>query len=440
MGIDVNETRPSAMRLTDAVGATIAGVLTARALAEASLARIAATDATVEAWVHLDPVRVLSRAERCDAVAADRRGRLHGIGVGVKDIIDTTDMPTEMGSPIYAGHHPQFDAECVARVQRAGGFVFGKTDTTEFAYFHPGKTKNPWNPRHTPGGSSSGSAAAVAAGQVLCAIGTQTNGSVIRPAAFCGVVGFKPTKDTIPYGGVHVFSATLDQAGTFARDVAGAALLASVLADPGCIAADVQACARPPRLAYVAGYPWTEIDCDGDDTLEAAATRLRLGGAEVVAVDYPAAWRDANLVHRTIMLYEGAAALGSLQHRERGRMSAKLNAALDEGAAITRADYASALRRRDDAIGSFAHWLSGFDAVISPPATGAAPEGLDTTGDPACCTLWSLLGFPAISIPIGLDGNSLPLGMQIVAPAGADNRVLEVAAWCEARLPFAGLA
>ncbi|MEO8674042.1 MAG: amidase [Casimicrobiaceae bacterium] len=436
----MNETRPSAARLTDTVRATIAGDLTARALADASLARVAATDAAVEAWAHLDPVRVISRAERCDAVAAGRRGPLHGIGVGVKDIIDTTDMPTAMGSPIYAGRHPQFDAECVARVQRAGGFVFGKTVTTEFAYFHPGKTKNPWNPRHTPGGSSSGSAAAVAAGQVLCAIGTQTNGSVIRPAAFCGVVGFKPTKDAIPLAGVHIFSATLDQVGTFARDVAGAALLAGVLVDPGRIVAEAKAFSKPPRLAYLADYPWTKIDCDGDDTLDAAATRLRQSGADIVPVEFPAAWRDANLVHRTIMLYEGNAALGSLQRRERDRMSAKLNAALDDGRAIPRADYASALRRRDDAIASFAHWLSGFDAVISPPATGGAPEGLDATGDPAFCTLWSLLGFPAISIPIGLDGKGLPLGMQIVAPAGADNRVLDVAAWCESRLPFAGLA
>jgi Asp-tRNA(Asn)/Glu-tRNA(Gln) amidotransferase A subunit family amidase len=439
MDTDVNKSSPSALRLTDAARATRAGDLTARGLADANLARIAATDAAVEAWAHLDPVRVISRAERCDAVAAGRRGPLHGIGVGVKDIVDTTDMPTEMGSPIYAGHHPPFDAECVARVQRAGGFVFGKTVTTEFAYFHPGKTKNPWNPRHTPGGSSSGSAAAVAAGQVLCAIGTQTNGSVIRPAAFCGVVGFKPTKDTIPYGGVHVFSATLDQAGTFARDVAGAALVASVLADPGCIAAVAQRLANPPRLAYLAGFPWTEIDCDGDDTLDAAATRLRQGGAGVVAVDFPQAWRDAHLIHRTIMLCEAAAALRPLQQRERHRMSAKLNAALDEGGAMSQTEYESALRRRDDAIAVFAQWLSGFDAVISPPANGAAPEGLDATGDPACCTLWSLLGFPAISIPIGLAGNGLPLGMQIAAPAGADDRLLDVAAWCEARLPFSGL-
>ena len=176
----------------------------------------------------------------------------------MKDIIATTSMPTEMGSPIYAGHHPPFDAECVARLSRAGGYVLGKTATTEFAYFHPGKTRNPWNPRHTPGGSSSGSAAAVAAGQVLGAIGTQTNGSVIRPAAYCGVVGFKPTKDAIPLAGVHVFSATLDQIGTFARDVAGAALLASALADPGRIAATVQPRARPPRVACVARFPWTD--------------------------------------------------------------------------------------------------------------------------------------------------------------------------------------
>ena len=222
----------------------------ARARREAHLARIAATDAVSK------PGRISIRVH-CARRRALRRGRTrptaarsHGIGVGVKDIIATASMPTEMGSPIYAGHHPPLDAECVARLSRAGGYVFGKTVTTEFAYFHPGKTANPWNPRHTPGGSSSGSAAAVAAGQVLGAIGTQTNGSVIRPAAYCGVVGFKPTKDTIPLDGVHVFSATLDQIGTFARDVAGAALLASALADPGRIAATVQPlrAAAAPRL------------------------------------------------------------------------------------------------------------------------------------------------------------------------------------------------
>jgi Asp-tRNA(Asn)/Glu-tRNA(Gln) amidotransferase A subunit family amidase len=437
---DVNESRPPAVRLTDAVRATAAGHLTARALAEANLARIAATDAAVEAWTYLDSERVRARAERYDAVAADRRGPLHGIGVGVKDIIDTTEMPTQMGSPIYSGHHPPFDAECVARLSRGGGYVFGKTVTTEFAYFHPGKTKNPWNPRHTPGGSSSGSAAAVAAGHVHCAIGTQTNGSIIRPAAYCGVVGFKPTKDAVPFAGVHVFSATLDQLGTFARDVAGAALLASVLADAGRVSASVPALEKAPRVAFLADFPWTKVEAAAGNTLKTAVARLHQQGVDVIAMEIPEAWRDANLVHRMIMLHEAAAQLGDLQRRERARMSAALNAALDEGSAIVRVDYEVAMRRRDEAIAAFTRWLSGFDAVISPPARGPAPEGVADTGDPACCTLWSLLGFPAISIPIGLSHDGLPIGMQISAQAGADDRLLAVAAWCEARLPFAGLA
>ena len=429
----------AALRLGDAARATVAGQLSARSLAQAHLARIAATEDTLRAWAHLDSERALARAERCDAVSAGRRGPLHGIGVGVKDIIATTSMPTEMGSPIYAGHHPPFDAELVARLTSAGGYVLGKTVTTEFAHMHPGKTRNPWNQRHTPGGSSSGSAAAVAAGQVLCAIGTQTNGSVLRPAAFCGVVGFKPTKDTIPLEGVHIFSATLDQVGTFSRDVAGAALLASALADSVGVAATAAVLVRPPRLGYLAGYPWTAIDGDASRILDGSVARLAGQGAEIVRVDFPAGWHDANRVHRTIMLREGAAALGELQRRERQRMSTPLNAALDEGTAIPNADYEDAMRRRDGAIAAFAHWLSEFDALISPPATGAAPEGLDAPGDPACCTLWSLVGFPAISIPVGLAGNRLPVGMQIVAPTGADDRLLAAAAWCEARLPFATL-
>jgi Asp-tRNA(Asn)/Glu-tRNA(Gln) amidotransferase A subunit family amidase len=435
----MDERHSFAMRLTDAARATKAGELTAHALAQANLSRVAATDGAVEAWAHLDPARVLSRVEHHDAVVAERRGPLHGIGIGVKDIVDTTEMPTELGSPIYAGRHPPFDAECVARLVRAGGYVFGKTVTTEFACMHPGKTRNPWNPRHTPGGSSSGSAAAVAASHVLGAIGTQTNGSVIRPAAYCGVVGFKPTKDAMPYAGVHVFSATLDQLGVFARDVAGAAQLASVLADPRRVSPVVRFPVRQPRVAALAGFPWTTIDGSAIDAMDAAVTRLRENGAEVVAVELPARWRNANAVHRTIMMREGANALGELQRRERNRMSETLNAALDEGAAISPADYESALRRRNDAIAAFTQWLGGFDAVISPPATGPAPEGLATTGDPACCTLWSLLGFPAITIPIGRAGNGLPLGMQIAAPAGGDDSLIGVAAWCEARLPFAGL-
>ncbi|HYQ98985.1 MAG TPA: amidase, partial [Casimicrobiaceae bacterium] len=414
----MNDSRASHLRLADAVAAIAAGTLTARALAEAHLARIAATDAAIEAWACLDPSHVRAEADRCDAVRPSR-GPLAGIGVGVKDIFATADLPTEDGSPIFAGHRPAHDAEAVARLRRAGAYVFGKTVTAEFAYFQPGKTRNPWNARHTPGGSSSGSAAAVAAGHVIAALGTQTNGSMIRPAAFCGVVGFKPTKDAIPYAGAFAFSPTLDQVGTFARDVAGAARLASVVADAGRVAAAPAALSRPPRLAWLPGFPWTQIEREGAAALDAAAARLRAAGAEIVAVDFPVPWRDAHLVLRTIMLHEAALRHRALQERERARMSAQLNAALDEGHATPDGDYRTALRRRDEAIGTFTAWLAGFDAVVSPPARGAAPADLASTGDPACCSLWSLTGFPAISIPIGRAAKGLPLGMQLAAPQGA---------------------
>ena len=424
--------------LADAVNAIASGALTAGALAETQLARIAATDAAIEAWAHLDPAHVRAAAARCDHAPSLDRGPLHGVGIGVKDIVATTDMPTQMGSVLYAGHRPQRDAACVERLACAGAYVFGKTVTTEFAYYHPGQTKNPWNAAHTPGGSSSGSAAAVAARHVAAAIGTQTNGSVIRPAAYCGVVGFKPTKDAIPPAGVHVFSGTLDQVGAFARSVADVALLASVLTGPGRVSPTI-ATATAPRLALLEGFPWTDVDAGACDALRAAAARLREFGADVATVAFPAAWRGANVVHRKIMLHEAAVHLGSLQDRERARISAKLNAALDEGRAIGRADYAAALTGRDAAIAAFTEWLEGFDAVLSPSAPAAAPATLDSTGDPSCCTLWSLTGFPAISIPFAVAPNGLPLGLQIAAPTGRDDRVLAVAAWCEAALPFAGL-
>jgi len=436
----MSEPKLHAMPLSAAADAIAAGTLTAAALAEAQLARIAATDAAIEAWAHLDPLRVRAEALLCDAWKGARPGTLHGIGIAVKDIIPTADEPMQMGSPVYAGNRPDHDAACIARLKRAGGFVFGKAVTTAFAFLDPSRTKNPWNRQHTPGGSSAGSAAAVAAGHVAGAIGTQTNGSVIRPAAYCGIVGFKATKHAIPFTGVHVFSETLDQIGTFTRNVADAARLAGALAEPGRIAAAPTPLAKPPRLAYLDGFPWTqEVDCDADDTLDAAATRLRQHGAEVIAVDFPAPWREAHLVHRTIMLHEAAQRLGPLQDRERARLSPKLNAALDEGRAISTADYRVAMVLRDAAIVSFAEWLGGYDAIIAPPAPGPAPEGLGSTGDPSCCTLWSLTGFPALVLPIGLAGNGMPLGMQLGAPVGNDDRLLAVAAWCEARLPFRGL-
>jgi len=427
-----------ALSLSAAADAIAKGELTARALTEDELARIAATDADIEAWAHLDPARVRAEADRCDA-AAGRGGSLHGIGIGIKDIIATADQPTEMGSPIYAGHRPERDAECVRRLKRAGGYVFGKAVTTAFAFLDPSKTKNPWNPRHTPGGSSSGPAAAVAARHVTGAIGTQTNGSVIRPAAFCGVVGFKPTKDVIPLDGVHLFSDTLDQIGTFTRSVADAARLASALATSS-IASAPGPLATPPRLARLERFPWTqEVDRDADATLDAGVAKLREHGAIVTDVRFPAEWYDVNVVHKTIMLYEGGKYLGPTQDRDRARLSPKLNAALDEGRRISHADYESALAKRDAAIAFFGQWLVEFDAIITPAAPGPAPAGLASTGDPSCCTLWSLTGFPALTLPVALASNGLPLGLQFAAPAGEDDRLLAVAAWCESCFGFKGL-
>lgn len=426
-----------AMSLSSAAMEIAIGALTARALAEAQLERIAATDQAIEAWAHLDPQHVRRMADRCDA-SADT-GSLRGIGVGVKDIIRTAELPTEMGSAVYAGHRPRDNAECVNRLQHAGGYVFGKTVTTTLAFLDPGKTHNPWNPAHTPGGSSSGSAAAVAAGQIAGALGTQTNGSVIRPASYCGVVGFKPTKDAIPFTGVHVFSETLDQLGTFTRSVADAARLANAIADRGFVSSSVAALPAPPRLAYLGDYPWTEMDRDADDTLEAAATRLRQFGATVIGVELPSEWRDAQRVHRTIMLYEAGQHLAELQARERARLSPELNAAIDEGRGIGVADYHAALQRRIKAMAALTDWLDDFDAVLSPAAPTAAPAGLASTGDPSCCTLWSLTGFPALALPVGLSPEGLPIGMQMAAPTGADDRLLTVAAWCESKLPFRGL-
>jgi Asp-tRNA(Asn)/Glu-tRNA(Gln) amidotransferase A subunit family amidase len=426
------------MSLSAAADAIARGELTARALAEAELARVQATDDRIEAWAHLEPARVRAEADRCDAVAG-ARGPLHGIGIGIKDIIATADQPTEMGSPIYAGHRPDTDAECVRKLRQAGGYVFGKAVTTAFAFLDPAKTQNPWNARHTPGGSSSGPAAAVAAGHVTGAVGTQTNGSVIRPAAFCGVVGFKPTRGALGLDGVHLFSDTLDQLGTFTRSVADAARLAGALANSR-IAGSPASLAKPPRLAYLAGFPWTqEMDRDSSAQLDAAAETLRKRGARVTSVTFPAEWRDVNLVLKAIMLYEGTRYLGGVQDRDRARMSPQLNAALDEGRRIALADYESALAKREAAIAFFGDWLADFDAILTPSAPGPAPIGLESTGDPSCCTLWSLTGFPALTLPFDLAANGLPLGLQLAAPTREDGRLLAVAAWCESCFGFRGL-
>jgi Asp-tRNA(Asn)/Glu-tRNA(Gln) amidotransferase A subunit family amidase len=420
--------------LKAAVEALAGETRTARAYCESCLARVRASEATIKAWAALDEGRALAIAATCDV--RDAHGALHGIPVGVKDIFDTADLPTEMGSPAFVGNRPAKNAVLVERIVAAGGYALGKTATAEFAFMHPAETRNPWNPRHTPGGSSSGSAAAVAAGHVPVAVGTQTNGSVIRPAAFCGVVGFKPTLDTLPIQGALPFAETLDQVGVFARSVADAAYFAACLSDSDILAAEVGALSRPPRIAVLTRFPWNSAERDAASQLQATLSRLAAAGTEVEVLDLPDDFEDAARMHRTIMLYEGAREHAPRQAQHRRVMSAELNAAIDEGLAMSHEEYRAALAKRVALAELALDLFADCDAIASLPAPGTAPARLDVTGDPSFCTLWSLVGFPALTLPTGLSDAGLPYGIQLAGAARDDSRLLRVARWCEEVIGF----
>jgi len=398
----------------------------------------------VRAFQWIDSSRALDLACQAD----ERRqsgaplGSLHGIGVGIKDIVETQDIPTTRGSSIYEGYVPERSASVVQHLEAAGAFVLGKTVTSEFAFFTPGKTRNPWNPAHTPGGSSSGSAAAVAMGFVSAAIGTQTNGSVIRPAAFCGVVGYKPTAGLISLDGIHPFSPSLDQVGVFTRSVPDAALLAGLLEGWGkadlvagskndVISGDVAPVTGPLRLAAVRSPVWHLADQNTRDHFLALVERLRATGAVVEEQELPHVFERAHAVHHTIMYAEGARVFADLQRRQRHRLSPRLNGLIDEGLGIGQSALARDLAQRDQLAWDMDTFLGGFDAVITLPAPGQAPEDLTQTGDPAFCTIWSLCGVPAVTIPAGQGPQRLPLGLQLICPRLADDRVLSIAKWCD---------
>jgi Asp-tRNA(Asn)/Glu-tRNA(Gln) amidotransferase A subunit family amidase len=426
--------------LRGTVQALSGGTPTARAYCESRLARIRESEGRLRALIALDDERALRLAAARDAELAQggHTGALHGVPVGVKDVYDTDDLPTEMGSPAFVGNQPGKNAEIVGRILAAGGYALGKTATTEFAYMHPAETRNPWNPRHTPGGSSSGSAAAVAAGHVPVAVGTQTNGSVIRPAAFCGVVGFKPSLDSLPIQGALPFAETLDQVGMFARTVADAAYFAASLAESGTFAPEIEALSRPPKVAVLLRFPWNAAEPDAARHLQVSLKRLADAGTELRTVALPDDFDEAHRVHRTIMLYEGARHHAPKQAMHRRVMSAVLNAAIDEGLAMSHDDYRSALVRRAALAELALDLFEDCDALASLPAPGAAPERLDVTGDPSFCTLWTLVGFPALTLPTGLSDGGLPYGMQLAGPAGGDDRLLRIASWCEAVIGFNG--
>ena len=426
------------------------GRFTSEALVRDCLTHIARLDPKIEAWAWLKSEAALETARSADHHRrAGKQGALLGVPVAIKDIIDVRGVPTRMGSPVFEDNIPSTSARVVRRWEEAGAVLLGKTVTAELAYFSPGKTRNPWNPAHTPGGSSSGSAAAVAARFVPAALGTQTNGSVIRPAAFCGVVGYKPSAGLISRSGILKFSHTLDQVGVFTRGVADAAVVASALIgrtpdDPDSLSdfalvpqdLDPKPLFQPPRLAAVRSPAWHLADADQQENFLQSVATLRRAGTAVEAAVLPDAFQRAHDVHRTIMHYEGARTFAALQDQHRDRLSAELNRLIDDGAKITEAAYYAALESRTRLQGELGDFLRRYDAVLTPPARGEAPATLAHTGDPAFCTLWTLCGVPALTIPSGLGAHGMPLGLQLVGGYLQDARLLQVALWCEQAIGF----
>lgn len=404
------------------------GVITAKAAVATSLDRIAACEGDIRAWQHLDAGGVAEQADRCDSAARGPDRPLHGVPVAVKDIFDTIDMPTSYGSAIHAGHRPSADASCVALARAAGAIVLGKTVTTEFAGIAPGKTRNPHRLTHTPGGSSSGSAAAVAAGMVPLALGSQTAGSTIRPAAFCGVVGFKPSFGLIERAGVKPLASSLDTVGLFAGSVPDIALFAAVLAERR----ELAAIGRPtaPRIGIFTTAQQARLDPAARDALQQVARIAPLGGAPVAWLAEWASELPLLEAHATIMAWEVPQALAyerlfrpaELQSKSIEMLARPVPSA--ERLAAARALVREARDRLDEL-------FAGCDVIVAPPALGPAPQGLDSTGDAAMNSVWTALGVPAVCIPVLRDADDLPVGVQVIARPGDDAGALAIAAWLE---------
>jgi Asp-tRNA(Asn)/Glu-tRNA(Gln) amidotransferase A subunit family amidase len=426
----------SALTATEAVRDIARGLISAEEYTAACLDRIAAVEPEVQAFVHLDADHALEQARALDRQKAEglRIGPLHGVPVGIKDIFDTADYPTEYGSPIFAGHRPNVDCAAVRKLREAGAVVMGKTVSTEFAYYHPGKTRNPRDLSRTPGGSSSGSAAAVAAGMVPLAIGSQTNGSMIRPAAFCGVFGIKPSHGLISRAGALTLSRTLDHVGGYARSIEDLALLLDVLvgqdpadpdtrayAAPGFAAAVAASSSLPPRFAFVRTPKWDKADAEARAALEDLAGEVGASEVELPA-DYAGAW-DAL---RAIMAVEMAHNLGP--HLDKGgEASQQFRDLVAEGCSVTAVQYLAAARdARRYAEGMMGIFEQVADAVITLSARGVAPVG-NATGDPVFCSLWTLVGFPALNMPLLESSEGLPIGVQLVGAPGRDERLLRSA-------------
>ncbi|MEX2129749.1 MAG: amidase [Xanthobacteraceae bacterium] len=430
-----------ALSLTEAAAHIREGRIKSVEFVRDCLARIDEVDAGVQAWAYLDRDHLMRQAEAADLhrMQGKSLGPLHGLPIGIKDIFDTNDMPTELGSPIWAGRAPREDAFVVARLRADGALIMGKTVTTEYAYFHPGKTRNPHDPSRTPGGSSSGSAAAVAAFMVPGSIGSQTNGSVIRPAAFCGIVGFKPTHGLIPRSGALWMSRSLDQVGVFARSVEDAALLAESLvgfdeedpdtrpvARPPFAAVAASEPPLPPRFAFVKSPVWDQAE---RVTRAAFGALVETLGETVTEVELAGGFARAVELHRTVMEVEMAHNLHRDYEKFGDQLSDKLRRLIERGRGHKAVDYAGAVAAMGPLNATLDELFNEYDAILTPAAPGEAPRGLESTGNPIFCTIWTYLGTPAITLPLLQSEAGLPLGVQLVGRRGYDARLLRAARW-----------
>lgn len=394
-------------------------------LVKACLERIESREPAVRAWASLDPAHALAQARACDASVS--HGPLRGVPIAVKDVLDTRDYPTEMGSPIYAGHRPLRDAACVAVARAAGAVILGKTVTAEFAGVSPGPTKNPVNLGRTPGGSSSGSAAAVADFMVPVAFGTQTGGSILRPASFCGVIGFKPSFGAVNRAGLKFAAESFDAIGLIARSLKDICFLWRVLV--GGQTPAVHELRAVPKFAVCRTHLWSRAAPESVAAVLSVAAHLSAAGAVVEELVTPAEWGEIGEARAVINRYERARSLAGEWAVDRDRISPQLSAVIEAGLATPYDDYISAQQTRR----RWRAWLGSaggaWDALITPAVIGEAPEGLASTGDPCFQEIWSALGVPTLSLPLHVGPHAMPVGVQFVGRLENDDALLRTAAW-----------
>lgn len=408
-----------------------AGGLSSEAVLRACLDRIETREGSIAAWSYIDPEQAIAEARARDR--EEPRGLLHGVPIAIKDVIDTADMPTGYGSSIYEGHRPAIDAECVAMLRRAGAVILGKTVSTEFAAITPGQTANPHNPAHTPGGSSSGSAAAVADCMVPLALGTQTVGSTIRPAAYCGIVGYKPSYGAFGLRGVLPQAPSLDTLGLFARSVGDIVLLGDALigAEGAFAAASLSA---PPRIAICPSPHWPEAEPETVAAMADAEGRLTAAGAEVGRIDLPPQYEEAIDAQWTLLKFEIARTLSPEYENNAAGLSAGLATIIDDGMKMPVSDYRKALTVAHRCRLHVAPYLDDYDILLTPSAASEAPEGLTTRTDLLFQRLWTVLHLPCLTLPGFTSSSGLPVGVQLVGGFDRDAAFLSVVAWCEAVL------